>query len=121
MNPAPRRIRWTELSAFLFLLGIASCAHVPPPTAEEHAHAEMKYPGITLDQLSVAKRLYFGKCGSCHILYKSASRTVQEWEQELGKMSRKVRLADGEMHMIKQYLFSGAREDGTVARGNKAE
>ena len=97
MSPIARRIS----AACLFGL-LGSCvANVPVPRPEDARGDE-----TVLRQLQEGRRLYLGKCSSCHGLSDVDRFSDREWNEHVGEMLalRKVRLNEEEYAALARYL-----------------
>jgi hypothetical protein len=86
---------------------IFSCAEQKKVTTMSDAErAAKRWPGFTQEMLTHGQELYETKCARCHMLYKPASRSEQEWKDVMVSMARKAKLKNDEKELIEQYLFT---------------
>lgn len=90
------------------LLALSACgnAAVPEPTSADAARAGARFPDVTLSELSHGRKLYVGRCGSCHALKRPGELAPEQWQTEVDEMRNKngVKLSDAEARAILRYL-----------------
>lgn len=95
------------LNAFFFI----SCSgSLPEPTSEQIQWASVKWPGITIKELSEGRDLYINKCSGCHSLNNPADYTMEEWDKWLVKMKPKAKLNEAEYEKIRYFVMSASKK-----------
>ena len=98
---------------FLFvLIAISACTSSKKniDANAELAKAQIKVPGITIEQLSLGKKIYIRDCTGCHALKKPAIYTVEQWQPILKKMFVKAKVADStERKLIADYVIAKSK------------
>ena len=90
--------------ALFFTCGCASRLYLPAATNVQKAlQAD---PGITLEQLQSARKLYATKCSSCHNLHLPREFTSGQWPGILDKMQPKAKITDKQKKLLLAYLTS---------------
>ncbi len=74
----------------LFAVLTACSAKILMPTQADADRGAVKFPGITVAQLTEGKKLYEDNCGSCHALINPKSESENEWTKMVPVMSQKV-------------------------------
>jgi hypothetical protein len=101
----PFKIRWfCLLVALSFLAQCRSRSNLP--SSAEEAIAKKQWSDADLNSLKSGFRLYNGKCGKCHELYKPEEYSEDDWFDILPKMSRKAHLSGDEQDLIKRFLLT---------------
>ncbi len=98
---------------FLFLLLVISACTSSKKNIDantELAKAQIKVPGITIEQLSYGKKSYIRDCTACHALKNPAKYTVVQWLPILKKMFVKAKVADStERKLIADYVIAKSK------------
>lgn len=76
----------------------------------ELAKAQIKVPGITLEQLSYGKKIYIRDCTACHALKNPAKYTVVQWTPILKRMFVKAKVTDSTARkLISDYVIAKSK------------
>jgi len=106
--------RWHEAFVWLLLvasaLGLRACSSLELLNETDLERAKKHFPSTTMEQLHSGRDLYARKCGACHILHPASKMTLDEWQNEITKMKRKVQLDEQDVRLIEIYLSAGARD-----------
>ena len=78
----------------------------PAPTAKNVAAAERHGQVTTLATLKVGRKLYIGRCSSCHGLKDPAFLTPAEWPEMVQRMADNAKINPDQQRAITQYLVS---------------
>jgi mono/diheme cytochrome c family protein len=91
----------------------------PAPTAKNVASAERHGQVTTLATLKVGRKLYIGRCSSCHGLKDPASLAPADWPEMVGRMADNAKINPDQQRAITQYLVSvsALARDTTAAPG----
>ena len=96
----------------LALLSLSACGSspIPQPTAADAARGAAQFPDLSLSELEQGRKLYFGRCGSCHALKRPGELPAEQWSHEVEEMRTKngVKLSDTEAQAIVRYLTVAA-------------
>ena len=87
---------------------LSSCAGVPKPLPEHLPKAQAAWPGVTIEELTAARRFYLQKCGSCHRAYAPSRLSAEKWPAAVEKMVPKAKLNSGEKEIILRFLAAMA-------------
>lgn len=101
----PFKIRWYCL-AFAFLVFPQCRSRSYVPSIEEVTIAKKQWSDADLNSLKSGFKLYNGKCGKCHELYKPEEYSEDDWIDILPKMSRKAHLNTDEQDLIRHFLLT---------------
>lgn len=83
----------------------------PPPVAGPVAESGTSL-GFSETLLASGRDVYATRCGSCHSLVPPQSRTREQWETILPRMSRKARLEPDEGAAVRAYILAAHRAAG---------
>lgn len=96
--------KFVVTGALFFICGCASRLYLPAaPNVQKARQAD---PGITLEQLQTARKLYAIKCSSCHNLHLPREFTSAQWPGILDKMQPKAKITDEQKKLLLAYLTS---------------
>lgn len=59
--------------------------------------------GLSMKELTVAKKVYTSKCGRCHEFYEPSAYSDKEWNLWMTKMIRKSRLKKEQAELVLRY------------------
>ena len=91
--------------AGLWLIAFGCATRSPNPTFAPPALSPGKgAPLLTDEQVIAARKLYVGKCTSCHKFYPPAKYSEAEWNSWMRKMSCKAKLNPSEQESLRNYL-----------------
>ncbi|MGV3596403.1 MAG: hypothetical protein ACO1PI_00970 [Bacteroidota bacterium] len=96
----------------LFAVLSACSAKILMLTQADADRGAVKFPGVTVAQLTEGKKLYEDNCGSCHALINPKSESESEWRGMVPVMAAKVNKKAGsevldakEQELILQYVL----------------
>ena len=89
---------------------IACGGTLPPPTTTDAKAASTRWPGTSIEQLSLGRRAYLAQCGKCHSLKSETAVPKEVWEETVNRMRAKngAKLSDEEVADIARYLYAMA-------------
>jgi mono/diheme cytochrome c family protein len=86
---------------------VACSANKFLPADQQLTQMQQKVPGITVENARAGYKLYAGKCGGCHKLYRPDKYTIAQWNNILVKMFPKAKVStDEQMKLIQNYLHA---------------
>lgn len=91
----------------LALVALSGCAAVGE-RAPQVTPAMASSTGISVRELQAGRRIYVGRCASCHSLYPVAKYDVSRWRQIVIDESARAKLSAPEENALIDYLI-GAR------------
>lgn len=102
-------VKLLAVCALASALGACTQAALPVPTDTDVTRAASMWPDVSLRALEDGRRLYLGRCGSCHRPYHPADHTADEWSREIAEMRVRARLDDRETELVRGYLATFAK------------
>lgn len=66
--------------------------------------ADAQKTGVSIDSLSLGRKLYINDCGSCHSLYQPERFTKKDWGVIMTAMQKKAKCSDQETAIIMNYI-----------------
>lgn len=95
--------KFMVITAGVFILyGCASKLYVPGEANVQKAQSVS--PGITLGQMTAARKLYAAKCSSCHNLHLPKELSALQWQKNLDKMQVRAKITDAQKQLLFTYL-----------------
>lgn len=83
----------------------------PTPIWDQDQDAQMAtIMAVSDDAKASGKQLYERKCGSCHKLHATQSRTSEAWHPILKTMRKKAALNEAEYTYIAAYIHANAKQ-----------
>jgi len=64
---------------------------------------------ITLENLTLGRKIYVTKCSNCHQLYSPNKYNSVEWQKNLNWMQRKAKITDDQKNLIFDYLINAPK------------
>ncbi len=97
--------KFMVITAGIFILyGCASKLYIPGEANVQKAQSVS--PGITLGQMTAARKLYATKCSSCHNLHLPKEFNALQWQKNLDKMQARAKITDEQKQLLYAYLVS---------------
>lgn len=90
----------------LILSGCAGTSDIPHPTAKNVEYAGRNGQVTTISALKVGRKLYIGRCSSCHSLTKPGALTPADWPEMVARMADNAKINPDQQRAITQYLVS---------------
>jgi len=113
-------MRASLLVATFVTLGLAGCASLPHPMADDVARAQVAYPGTTLLSLTESRRTYTQVCSGCHALRLPKEFPAEKWPALVDEMVtvQKVKLSPEQRRQIEEFVIvmSEAKDDNGRGR-----
>jgi mono/diheme cytochrome c family protein len=96
--------------AFALAMLLAACAaQLAPPTAEDAARAQLRWPGTTIDELARGRALYVEHCSGCHRIYRPDAYPADRWPKLVGDMAERSKLDAAQADQVVRYLVTTSR------------
>lgn len=97
-----------KLSLLIFLAAIYCCTPkaMQPLTDADVERCKGYWADCSMNKLSEARRIYNGKCGTCHALYAPGARTEEQWRKIVPPMAGKAKLTVEEQTQVLAYVLS---------------
>ena len=93
-------------AAILILSGCAGTSAIPHPTAKNVEYAGRNGQVTSISALKVGRKLYIGRCSSCHSLTKPGALTPADWPEMVARMADNAKINPDQQRAITQYLVS---------------
>jgi mono/diheme cytochrome c family protein len=92
------------------LFALAGCARTTLPVAgpADARRASTRWPGTSEQDLAQGRRLYQGRCASCHLPVMPNEVAPTEWPEHVGEMSERAHLTEQEAELVTRYLVTMA-------------
>jgi hypothetical protein len=94
------------LAIALVAVAVAACAHSNAPVATEAdaTRAQTRWPGITVAELNHGRKIYLGRCGSCHLPPEPSAYAVEAWPGHVREMAERAGLAGDDATAVIRYV-----------------
>ena len=88
-----------------FLTGLLLCVLILACNQSLYIPATDTVADVTIiADLTMGRKLYINRCGSCHNLYTPQSFTSEKWREEMVEMKKEAKIDDQEAELILKYL-----------------
>lgn len=84
---------------------LVSCTSpFPAPVESDAAWAKTRYPTATVASLTEGRKLFLGRCASCHTLPEPKTHTPDRWPASVKGMADEAKLTAAEEVHVAAYL-----------------
>ena len=85
--------------------GTSSTASIVPTNVQLKA-IQVKYPDVTMQNLTNGHDIYTGVCTNCHGMKNIYKRSEESWKHEIDVMAPKANISDTQKDELFKYILS---------------
>jgi mono/diheme cytochrome c family protein len=94
---------------------------VPVAGPNDLARGAERYPDLSAEELAAGRKLFLGRCGSCHLPPSPSSQPPEAWPGHVAEMKVRAHLDGPQLRAVERYLVTMSIAGRTVASAPAAQ